>query len=79
MGGSWGATLAVAYAEMHYTKVKAMILRSLFLGTKEEIDWAFFEAPLRFRPQLIYEVNNILNNKKLVNPIYTLGLEETHK
>ena len=73
VGGSWGATLAVAYAEMYNTKVNAMILRSLFLGTKKEVDWAFFEAPLRFRPQLFYEVNNILNKKKLVNPIYILG------
>ena len=73
VGGSWGATLAVAYAEMYHTKVEAMILRSLFLGTKKEVDWAFFEAPLRFRSQLFYEVNNILNQKKLVNPIYILG------
>ena len=73
VGGSWGATLAVAYAEIYNTKVEAMILRSLFLGTKKEVDWAFFEAPMSFRPQLFYEINYILNQKKLVNPIYVLG------
>jgi len=73
VGGSWGATLAVAYAEMYNNKVDAMILRSLFLGTKKEVDWAFFEAPLRFRPKLFYIVNNILKQKKKLNPIYIIG------
>ncbi len=73
VGGSWGATLAIAYAQAHTTKVKAMILRALFLGTKKEVDWAFFDAPLKFRPELIYKLNDFLNNKKLINPIFTLG------
>ena len=46
VGGSWGATLAVAYAELHSKKVDAIVIRSLFLGTEEEIEWAFFKAPL---------------------------------
>ena len=73
VGGSWGATLAIAYAEAHTAKVEAMILRALFLGTKKEIDWAFFDAPLKFRPELIYKLNDFLNNEKLINPIFALG------
>ena len=73
VGGSWGATLALAYAQAHTGKVEAMILRALFLGTKKEIDWAFFEAPLKFRPELIHRLNDFLNHKKLINPIFTLG------
>ena len=69
VGGSWGATLALAYAQAHTAKVEAMILRALFLGTKKEIDWAFFEAPLKFRPELIHKLNDFLNHKKLINPI----------
>ena len=37
-GGSWGATLALAYAEAHPERVAAMILRGVFLGSREEID-----------------------------------------
>ena len=81
VGGSWGATLALAYAQTHTFKVEAMLLRALFLGTKKEIDWAFFGAPLKFRPESIYRLNDLLNNKKIVNPIFTLGkmLESKNK
>ena len=47
VGGSWGATLALAYGQVHTDRVEAMILRALFLGTKKEIDWAFLNAPLK--------------------------------
>ena len=35
VGGSWGATLALAYAQVHTSKVESIILRALFLGTKK--------------------------------------------
>ncbi|MAJ24225.1 MAG: prolyl aminopeptidase [Rickettsiales bacterium] len=73
VGGSWGSTLAVAYAQKHRKSVNAMILRSLFLGTKNEVEWAFCKAPLIFRPHLIFTINAILKQKKTTNPIYTLG------
>jgi proline iminopeptidase len=37
-GGSWGATLALAYAEAHPERAVAMVLRGVFLGSREEID-----------------------------------------
>ena len=40
-GGSWGATLALAYAEAHPERVKGMVLRSVFLGTAAELERAF--------------------------------------
>lgn len=40
-GGSWGSTLALAYAEAHPKRVKAMVLRGIFLGRRKEIDWAY--------------------------------------
>ncbi len=42
-GGSWGATLALAYAETHVSRVSEMILRGIFLLRKAEIDW-FYES-----------------------------------
>ncbi|MFM2128880.1 MAG: Proline iminopeptidase [Pseudomonadota bacterium] len=38
-GGSWGSTLALAYAETHPDRVMAMVLRGIFLGRKFEVDW----------------------------------------
>jgi proline iminopeptidase len=41
-GGSWGATLALAYAEAHPARVLALVLRGIFLATPDEIDWFLY-------------------------------------
>ncbi|MBL0141535.1 MAG: prolyl aminopeptidase [Betaproteobacteria bacterium] len=38
-GGSWGSTLAIAYAEHHPARCLALVLRGIFLGRPAEIDW----------------------------------------
>jgi len=38
-GGSWGASLALAYAAAHPGRIAAMVLRGVFLGSREEVDW----------------------------------------
>ncbi len=38
-GGSWGSTLALAYAQTHPDRVEACVLRGIFLGRQVEIDW----------------------------------------
>jgi proline iminopeptidase len=38
-GGSWGATLALAYAETYPTRVLGMILRGTFLAREEDLRW----------------------------------------
>lgn len=38
-GGSWGSSLGLAYAETHPERVKALILRGIFLCRKKDIDW----------------------------------------
>ena len=52
VGGSWGSTLGLAYAETHPERVAGLILRAIFLGTEAEIEWAFVDGPQRFRPEL---------------------------
>jgi len=42
-GGSWGSTLALAYAETHPTVVKALILRGIFMCRRSELEW-FYQA-----------------------------------
>lgn len=41
-GGSWGSTLALAYAEAHPARCRALILRGVFLCRKIEIDWFLY-------------------------------------
>ncbi len=40
-GGSWGATLALAYAETHGSGVLGLVLRGVFLGRRRDLDWFF--------------------------------------
>ena len=40
-GGSWGSTLALAYAEAHPERVTELVLRGIFLIRKQEIDWFY--------------------------------------
>jgi proline iminopeptidase len=40
-GGSWGSTLAIAYAETHPERVTGLILRGIFLLRKREIAWFY--------------------------------------
>jgi len=40
-GGSWGSTLALAYAARYPAAVHAMILRGVYLGEPEENDWMY--------------------------------------
>jgi proline iminopeptidase len=48
-GGSWGATLALAYAETHPERVAGLVLRGVFLGTETEIRW-YVDGLRRFVP-----------------------------
>lgn len=42
-GGSWGSTLALAYAEHHPARCSGLILRGIFLCRKSEIDWFLYD------------------------------------
>jgi proline iminopeptidase len=51
-GGSWGATLALAYAQAHPDRVAGLALRATFLGTGAEVETAFGPTLARFYPHL---------------------------
>lgn len=40
-GGSWGSTLALAYAQAHAERVTGLILRGIFLMTPQELEWFY--------------------------------------
>jgi proline iminopeptidase len=43
-GGSWGSTLALAYAETYPERVTELVLRGIFLFDQYEIDWMYKEG-----------------------------------
>ncbi len=43
-GGSWGSTLALAYAESHPDRVVALVLRGIFLLRQHELRWFYQEG-----------------------------------
>lgn len=49
-GGSWGSTLALAYAETHPAVVKGLVLRGIFLCRKKEIDWFYQDGASKIFP-----------------------------
>ena len=46
------ATLALKYAISYPENISAILLRSVFLGTMDEIRWAFIRGPKIFTPEL---------------------------
>jgi len=69
VGGSWGSTLALAYAERHPERVAGLVLRAVFLGTPAELEWAFLEAPARIRPDLLQDFLSILPPEERDDPL----------
>lgn len=57
VGGSWGATLALAYAIDHPERVTGIVLRATFLGTPSELTWAFDTGLGAFYPELHKELH----------------------
>ncbi|MEP1588391.1 MAG: prolyl aminopeptidase [Tateyamaria sp.] len=51
-GGSWGATLALIYAETHPERVRNLVLRGVFLMTQRELDWFYGGGAGRFWPEV---------------------------
>jgi len=49
-GGSWGSTLALAYAENYPHRVAGLILRGIFLCRPEEIHWFYQEGANKVFP-----------------------------
>lgn len=43
-GGSWGSTLALAYAQTHPERVLGLVLRGIFLSRPEEVRWYYEEG-----------------------------------
>ena len=69
VGGSWGATLALAYAETHPARVSGIVLRATFLGTRAELESAFLECLGRFYPDLNDDFLKVLPPEERGQPL----------
>jgi proline iminopeptidase len=74
-GGSWGATLGLAYAETYPDHVGGLVLRGVFTATREEIDYFYHGGSRTFFPDAYDELISSLpepNRRPL--PEYLLEL-----
>src|SRR4029453_6512613 len=69
VGGSWGATLALAYAQAHPDRVTGIVLRATFLGTSGEIENGFLNVLPRFYPGLYDDFMSVLPEGERAQPI----------
>src|SRR3954464_9286593 len=69
VGGSWGATLALAYAQAHPQRVTGLVLRATFLGTVTELEQAFLQNLPRFHPGLSDDFLGLLPAAELQHPL----------
>jgi len=69
VGGSWGATLALAYAETHPERVSGIALRATFLGTQGEVETAFTARLAQFYPALHEDFLSVLPPEERAQPV----------
>jgi proline iminopeptidase len=69
VGGSWGATLALAYAQAHPQRVSGIVLRATFLGMRSEMEGAFLESLPRFYPALHEDFLSLLPDDERARPL----------
>jgi proline iminopeptidase len=69
VGGSWGATLALAYAQAHPDRVTGIVLRATFLGTRAEIEGGFLGVLPRFYPELSDDFLKLLPEQERAQPL----------
>lgn len=50
-GGSWGSTLALAYAQKHPERVTELVLRGIFMLRRWELEWFYQQGASRLFPE----------------------------
>ncbi|MDP1724463.1 MAG: prolyl aminopeptidase [Alphaproteobacteria bacterium] len=65
-GGSWGSTLALCYGIDYPNRIKAFILRGVFLGEHDETEW-FFTGMGKFNPEAGIDFMSFLPEKERDN------------
>lgn len=66
-GGSFGSTLALAYAIKYPDDIKRLVLRGIFLGRQSDVDWLYKEGASYFYPEEHEKFTELIDDK--TNPI----------
>ncbi len=66
-GGSWGSTLALAYAETYPENVAGMVLRGIFTATKKEIDHFYHGGTATHFPEVYQTLVSLLPHPEKKN------------
>jgi proline iminopeptidase len=72
-GGSWGSTLALAYAEAHTDSVTGLILRGIFLCRRRDIQWFYQDGASYIYPDLWQDYLSVIDESErddLVSAFY---------
>lgn len=62
-GGSWGATLALLYAQAYPHRVSGMVLRGSFLARQMDLDWYLKDGANRIYPERWAELLDALHGE----------------
>lgn len=69
VGGSWGALLAIAYAQSHPGSVAGIAVRSFFFGDDASVRRAFIDVPELFYPELFRQFIGFLDADERAQPL----------
>ncbi len=59
-GGSWGSTLALAYAQTHPERATSLVLRGIFLCRPKEIEWFYQQGASAIFPDMWEQYENLI-------------------
>ncbi len=68
-GGSWGATLALIYAQSHPERPIHLVLRGVFAMTRAELDWFYGGGAGRFWPEVWARFQSLIPQQERGNMI----------
>lgn len=74
-GGSWGATLAILYAQKYPSKVVGMVIRGVFLARKKDLSWFIKDGAGKLYPntwQKLLDIVPILARDDLLQGLYNV-------
>ncbi len=69
-GGSWGSTLALAYAETHPDKVSELVLRGIYTCTPPELDWYYRFGVSEMHPEKWARLVEIIPDEERSNLLH---------
>ena len=63
-GGSWGSTLALAYAQSYPSSVSGLILRGIFLCRPRDIHWFYQEGASYIYPDFMAAIHKYYSRRR---------------